>query len=100
MPNNSSNRKMPVFAANSHITARVNGGRLSVISRLLTTSGSDRWFRDPWFRDRWFRNPWVAATTLSSFGLGHHRQAAVPLVIERPHCEDQRVLRYCQTGRG
>jgi len=35
-------KKRPYLRPSSHITARVNGGRLSVISRLRTTLGSDR----------------------------------------------------------
>ena len=42
----------------------------------------------------------VAANTLSSFGLGHHRQAAVPCAIDGANGEDHIILRQRQRGAG
>src|SRR6202158_4340958 len=93
MPKSSSRRKTAVLTASNQVTARVKGGRLSVISRLRATIGSGVYFDD-------FNRLGVAANTFSSFGLGHHRQTAVPCTIDCAHGEDHIILRERQRGAG
>src|SRR6266851_8904951 len=89
-PNSSMSKKMLVLIPTSHVTARVNGGRLNVIGSPVrrTELPLTRFYSQNEER------------SASVFRHGHYRQAAMSFPIDCPDCKDDIILRKLQSCAG
>src|SRR5438309_8447643 len=99
-PNSSIKRKMLVLIPSSQVTARVNGGRLNVIGSPVrrkefpfpsnSTRTAGAWV--PHVSPN-LRNMGLLTDSNSPFRHRHNGQTPMPRPVDRPHCEDDVILR-------